>query len=243
MTPVRRGLSAGSTLLVVLLAGLHGSIGLTAAGWIGGLACGTALHVVVRRAGPELLGPADLVTIARATLGCGVAALVVDSFSGPVALPALVALSAVALALDAVDGRVARLTHTESAFGARFDGEADAFLILVLSVYVARERRRWVLAIGAARYVFGVAGWWLPWLRAPLPARYWRKVVAAVQGVVLLAAPRPSVLAADARTPPLVVALALLAESFGRDVLVAAATPAGPGPGRRLSLRPARLHP
>lgn len=216
MTPVRRGLSAGSTLLVVLLAGLHGSIGLTAAGWIGGLACGTALHVVVRRAGPELLGRADLVTIARATLGCGVAALVVDSFSGPVALPALVALSAVALALDAVDGRVARLTHTESAFGARFDGEADAFLILVLSVFAAREVAVWVLAIGAARYVFGVAGWWLPWLRAPLPARYWRKVVAAVQGVVLLAAaafgPQPWTRTA------LLVALVLLAESFGRDV-------------------------
>ena len=34
------------------------------------------------------------------------------------------------------------------------------------------------LAIGAARYAFLAAGWSLPWMREPLPPRYWRKVVA-----------------------------------------------------------------
>ena len=41
-----------------------------------------------------------------------------------------------ALILDGVDGKVARRTGTSTALGARFDMEVDAFLILVLSVYV-----------------------------------------------------------------------------------------------------------
>ena len=65
----------------------------------------------------------------------------------------LVLLASVALALDAVDGRVARRTGTVSALGGRFDMEVDAFLILVLSVQVARDHGLWVLVIGAARYL------------------------------------------------------------------------------------------
>ena len=101
--------------------------------------------------------------------------------------------------------------------GARFDGEVDAFLILVLSVYVARSAGAWVLAIGAARYAFLAAGWLLPWMREPLPPRYWRKVVAATQGIVLTIA-AADVLPLALTQAALVVALALLAESFGRDV-------------------------
>src|SRR5205085_11367040 len=97
----------------------------------------------------------------------------------------LVALTIIALALDAVDGWVARRTSTAGTLGARFDGEVDAFLILVLSVYVAQSLGVWVIAIGLARYVFLAAGWVRPWMRAPLPERFWRKVVAAVVGIVL----------------------------------------------------------
>ncbi len=97
-------------------------------------------------------------TLARATLAVGVAALVADSFGQPVPVAMLVSLAAVALALDAVDGWVARRTRTTATLGAQFDGEVDAFLILVLSVYVARSAGAWVLAIGAARYAFLVAG-------------------------------------------------------------------------------------
>jgi phosphatidylglycerophosphate synthase len=147
-----------------------------------------------------------------------VAALVAEALVGEPATALLVILSVAALMLDFVDGRVARLTRTATPFGARFDGETDAFLILVLSVYVARWAGAWVLLIGAARYAFAVAGWVLPWLRGRLPPRYWRKVVAAVQGVALTYAaaevgPHPAAYAV------LVVALGLLAESFGRDVL------------------------
>jgi phosphatidylglycerophosphate synthase len=165
---------------------------------------------------PRRLGPADWVTLARATLAVGVAALVADSFGEPVSVVLLVTLSSVALVLDAVDGWVARRSRTTT-LGALFDGEVDAFLILVLSVYVARSSGPWVLAIGAARYAFFAAGWLWPWLRASLPPRYWRKVVAAIQGIVLAIA-AAEVLPLALAQAALVVALGLLAESFGRDV-------------------------
>ncbi len=153
--------------------------------------------------------PADLVTAVRAALALVVAALGPDG--------AGLVLVVVALALDWVDGRVARRTGTASAFGARFDMETDAFLIAVLSAYAAPAYGWWVLAIGGARYALWLAERVLPWLRRPVPPRYWRKVVAAVQGVVLAAA-GSGLLPYPLAEALLVVALALLAESFGRDV-------------------------
>src|SRR5690606_14462142 len=101
---------------------------------------------------------------------------------------AILVLAVPALALDAVDGWLARRTGTATAFGERFDGEVDAFLILVLSIAAASSLGWWVLAAGLARYVFAIAGWALPWLRAQLEPRYWRKVVTATVGVVLTVA-------------------------------------------------------
>lgn len=222
MVDVRTGLAGGLGALLVLLAALATGPGLTTAAWGVGLACGVvgaaALAHGLGRTSVRALGPADLVTLARSVLACGVAALVADTWLGEPATSVLVAVAVAALVLDFVDGRVARRTRTASLFGARFDGEADAFLILVLSVQVAHTAGAWVLLIGAARYAFAVAGWTLPWLRAPLPPRYWRKVVAAVQGVVLAFA-AAEVAPAPVTEVALVAALALLAESFGRDVL------------------------
>jgi phosphatidylglycerophosphate synthase len=217
---VRHTWLVGPLTLAAGLTVLGASVGLAAPQWIAGVALGLAVTAVVVRGSSgaaRLLSPADLVTLSRAMLACCVAALVVDQGVDEPATRALVAVASVALVLDLVDGRVARRTRT-SAFGARFDGEADAFLILVLSVEVAASGRPWVLLIGAARYLFGVAGRRWAWLAAPLPFRYWRKVVTATQGVVLVTA------AAGVLPPPLVtaallVALALLAESFGRDVV------------------------
>src|SRR3954447_10711764 len=195
--------------------------GLGVAGWIVGLAAGwttTALLVSARvRNGDPAVPPADWITLIRALLAAGVAALVADSFDRPLRTTALVALATVALVLDAVDGRVARRTGTATPLGARFDAEADAWLILVLSVAVARDYGGWVLAIGAARYALLVAGWVLPWLAAPLPPRYWGKVVAAVTGIALTVAisgllPRAIGMAVVG------VALLLLVETFGRAV-------------------------
>jgi phosphatidylglycerophosphate synthase len=205
----------------MMAAALAWTVGLSGAGWIVGFACVVIMNAALARGilryRPHRLGPADWVTLARATLAVGVAALVADSFDEPGQVTLLVTLSAVALALDAVDGWVARRSKTESRLGARFDGEVDAFLILVLSVYVAGSTGAWVLAIGAARYAFFAAGWLLPWMRGPLPPRYWRKVVAATQGVVLTIA-AAEVLPPALTQAALLGALALLCESFGRDV-------------------------
>ena len=210
-------------LLITALAwtiSLAGS-GLGAVGWAVGITCAVMTNVGLTRAlsyfGSGRLTPADWVTLARATLAAVVAALVADSFVRPVPVTLLVSFAAVALVLDAADGWVARRTTTGS-LGANFDAEVDAFLILVLSVYVARSVGAWVLLIGAARYAFLAAGWGSPWMREPLPPRYWRKFVAATQGIVLTVA-ASNVLPSDVTRAGLVGALVLLAESFGRDVL------------------------
>jgi phosphatidylglycerophosphate synthase len=212
----------GLVAQVVILASLAGTVGLTTSGWIVGLTCGVTLTAAlahgIARCSTDGLRAADWVTLTRASLAIAVAALVADSFTRPARVTLLVSVSAAALTLDFVDGWVARRTRTARMFGALFDGEVDAFLILVLSVYVARSAGVWVLAIGAARYVFFAAGWPLPWMRAPLPPRYWRKVVAATQGIVLTAA-AADVLPRSLTNAGIVVALLLLGESFGRDVL------------------------
>ena len=215
------GPGAGLAGTLVLLAALAETVGLGGGGWLVGLAAGLTLNVTVARAlrrDPSLrLGPATSVTLVRGTLAVGVAALTAASFERDVAVATLVTLASVALALDFVDGWIARRTRTESTLGARLDGEVDAFLIFVLSVEVAPTAGGWVLAIGLARYAFYAAGWPLPWLRARLPRRDWRKTVTAAQGVALVLAAAGLVPSAVSRIL-LAVALALLAESFGRDV-------------------------
>jgi phosphatidylglycerophosphate synthase len=217
---VQVGPAIGLVAQVLLLVVLAAAVGLGDAGWIVGLGCATTMATAlargIGRASEEWQAP-SWVTLARATLAVGVAALVADSFARDTPVALLVALASVALALDLVDGRIARRTGTVTALGARFDGEVDAFLILALSVYVAPVHGWWVLAIGAARYLFLLGEWALPWMRRPLPPRGWRKVVAAAQGVVL------TVAAADVlpRAPMqaiLAVALAALAASVGECV-------------------------
>ena len=202
------------------------SVGLGARGWAVGLLAGVAVNHWLARAlsaagaTAEVAptpGAANLITLARATLAGAVAALVADASARTLPVTATLTLTSIALSLDAVDGWVARRTGTASAVGAKFDGEVDAFLILVLSVAVARTAGWWVLAIGLWRYAFGLAGWVLPWLRPALPPRYWRKVVAAVQGIVL-AAGVSGVLPRAVLLPALVLALLMLTESFTHDI-------------------------
>jgi phosphatidylglycerophosphate synthase len=236
---VRRAAMLGMLATAVLLGVVSATAGLGVAGWIAGLATGSAAAALIAgarmRSDQPAIFPADWVTLARAVLIAGVAGLVADSFVRPVPPAALVTLSAVALVLDAVDGQVARRTGTATALGARIDGEVDAFLILLLAIVVAQDYGGWVLAIGAARYALLAAGWLVPWLAAPLPPRYWGKVVAAVTGIVLTVAASGLV---DRRTGMIAVAAALLllAESFGRNVIWLYRTGAGPRTRRALRL-------
>ncbi|MEO6116151.1 MAG: CDP-alcohol phosphatidyltransferase family protein [Pseudolysinimonas sp.] len=195
---------------------------LSFAGWAAGVGYLVVSTVLIstglRRRGAERFGPANAVTATRSMLIGVVTAVVVTSFTQPIAALLLTALVVPTLALDAVDGWVARRTGTGTAFGARFDMEADAFLLLVLSAYDVRMVGGWILAIGLMRYVYVAVGWALPWMRATVPFRYWRKVVTAVCGfaLVLMATgllPWPVAVITGA------VALGLLVESFGRDVI------------------------
>ena len=211
----------GVVAQALLLVALASTVGLGGAGWVVGITCGLIANAALARGlsryGSDRMGPADWVTLTRATLAVGVAALVADSFDRPAQVTLLVTLTVVALMLDAVDGWIVRRTGTASTWGAHWDGEVDAFLIAVLSVYVARSAGAWVLAIGAMRYVFFAAGWVYPWLRRPLPPGFWRRVVAATQGIVLAVA-AADILPRSLEQGVVLAALALLAASFGHDV-------------------------
>ncbi|WP_422773623.1 CDP-alcohol phosphatidyltransferase family protein [Plantactinospora sp. WMMC1484] len=215
------GPAVGLAVQFVVLAALGATIGLGPAGWLAGSAYAVVTWLLLsrglRRSGASMLGAANRVTLARSILVGAVTALVAASFWSPAPVALLVSVAAVALALDWVDGQVARRTGTSTALGARFDMEVDAFLILALSVYLAQSLGAWVLAIGALRYAFVAAARALPWLNAALPHRFSRKTVAALQGIVLAAAGSgllPGLLAQST----VVLALVLLCWSFGRDV-------------------------
>jgi phosphatidylglycerophosphate synthase len=215
-----------------VLAALAATVGLQPAGWLTGtavvVATASLLGGALRRHRMPALGAANQVTLGRAGLVAGVAAMVAGSFTAPVHVPALVAVTVVALLLDGVDGQVARRTGTVSALGARFDMEVDAFLILVLSVFLTRQLGPWVVAIGAMRYAFVAAARALPWLGAALPPRFSRKAVAAVQGMALVVA-SAGVLPGWLELWSVGTALALLCWSFSHDItwLARARTRAG----------------
>ncbi len=189
--------------------------------WV--VALGTLLVVVgllargLRRHGLSRLGPANMVTLTRATLSCAVAGLVVESFTSMTSARVITVLAGVALVLDAVDGWVARRLRSATPLGARFDMETDALLILVLSLYVAHSLGWWVLLMGLARYLLLGAQVVWPLLRGEVPPRRWRKVVAATQAVVLVVA-ASGLLAPAVTIAALVCALGLLVLSFGTEV-------------------------
>ena len=165
------------------------------------------------------LGPANRLTLARATIVLPLAtlALLPGVFTGA-GYWWIVGLSTIALMLDGLDGFLARRTHTETTFGARFDMELDAFLLLALSALVWRSGSlgSWVLLVGGLRYVFVLGGLLWPPLRGALPPSQRRKVVCVAQGIVLVICLAPV-------TPPALAtalaasALLLLVYSFVVD--------------------------
>jgi phosphatidylglycerophosphate synthase len=161
-------------------------------------------------------GPANWVTSFRAALVVVLAVMLVRP-----ADPLLcVAVGTIAALLDGVDGWIARRTRTASAFGARFDMETDALLILVLSALVWTYGRAgaWVLASGLMRYAFMWASLVWPWIQRPLEPSRRRQTVCAVQIAALLAALLP-VLEPPTSASIAAAGLALLAWSFLVDIL------------------------
>jgi phosphatidylglycerophosphate synthase len=123
-------------------------------------------------------GPANGVTMIRVMTVALIAGLIGEPALPRAALAASIA-TAVMTVLDGVDGWLARRSRMASAFGARFDMETDAILILAISLLVWQHGKAgaWVLLGGMMRYVFGVAGWWLPWMARSLrPTRRARTI-------------------------------------------------------------------
>ena len=137
-------------------------------------------------------GPANRVTLARA-VGVGLlAGLAFEPQTDGRAWSAI-ALATLAAVLDAVDGRLARRSGLASRFGARFDMETDALMILVLAILAWRWDRAgaWVLCAGLMRYGFVLAARPWPWLAAELAPSRRRQAVCVVQVVGLIVALLP----------------------------------------------------
>lgn len=213
------GLAAGGAWA---LAGALGSAGadLAAAGALAAALAGLALALrgLTPAAHPhDRLGAGNVVTLAR---GAGIAALAGVALAGvPGPDWALVALAAGLVALDGIDGRAARASGTQSDFGARLDVETDVALaaVLALLAWQTGQAGAWFLALPLARPAWLLAGWWAPWIAAPLPPRARRKWVAGAQyaGQVALLAPALAPGAAWALAAGIV---ALVAWSFAADL-------------------------
>lgn len=176
---------------------------------------GLAAHAPHRR-----FGPANTVTLARIVLICLLAALMGTAAPDEDCLWLIAGFATLELALDGVDGWAARRSGLASRFGARFDMEADAFFVLVLSVLAWQWDKvgPWVLLIGAMRYLYVLAGAAWTWLRAPVPDSVARKAVCVIQILALTACLAPPVPPAAAAALA-AGALALLCWSFGRDIV------------------------
>ena len=181
------------------------------------------------------IGLANRITLARSTLALPIAALVF----APDPLTArgawwVIVLSTAAMILDGLDGYVARRSGGLTAFGARFDMELDALLLLAVSALLWRSGRvgSWVILIGGLRYLFVLAGAVWPVLRGDLPYSRRRKVVCVIQGVALLVCLGP-IIPADMAVRAAALALLALTYSFAVDVgwLV------GRGPTARMETR------
>jgi phosphatidylglycerophosphate synthase len=165
----------------------------------------------------DTFGPANQVTSLRAALVGFTAALVLEPVTEPLAWTAVGAAGVAAL-LDGVDGWLARRSGMSSAFGARFDLEIDALLIVVLAVLAWRFDKAgpWVLLSGLLRYLFIAGGAAFEAMRRPLPFSRRRQAICVLQIlgliVVLLPVVRP-----PASTLVAAAALAVLAYSFLGD--------------------------
>ncbi|MES1938967.1 CDP-alcohol phosphatidyltransferase [Salinisphaera sp. T5B8] len=187
----------------------------------GGLYLGLAAILYHYRAfWPQPFGWANRITLIRgaAVMLLAGAGLFPEFLSAHVQTFVLLALGC--LLLDGVDGWIARRTGASGAFGARFDMEVDAFFLLVLSALIVAldKAGSWALAIGLARYVFVIAQGVCPPLRRPLPASRLRKIACVWQGATLLGCLWLGIGSAAASSA-LLVSLALLMLSFGRDIV------------------------
>ena len=164
-----------------------------------------------------VFGPANQVTVARAifvALACGA----IGEPAEPMIAGGAAAAAMAVTMMDGVDGWLARRSRMPSAFGARFDMEVDALLILVLAVlaWTTGKAGAWVMVSGLLRYVFVFAGWTWPWMARPLVPSRRRQTVCVIQIVALIVIVEPMVPRAVSETVA-AFALGMLSASFLTD--------------------------
>jgi len=166
-------------------------------------------------------GAANSVTAARAAVASLLFGAWIEGAPGSGLRLALTALAAVAFLADGLDGYLAR-RGTATRFGARFDMETDALLVLALSLLVHAwgQAGAFVLLSGAMRYLYGAARWVVPALRAPLAPSVRRQSICVAQTGVLIVAMAPPVPASFA-SPLCAAGLVLLIASFAIDCAAA----------------------
>lgn len=206
-------MAAGAWFAQAAIDGAIGVLPLTLLGWV------VFVALIGNVSDIRAFTPADRVTLGRVMLLILLSALLLGATPAQVD-PALVFGLAVAVALlDAVDGAVARRLNCERPFGARFDMEVDAAMLLIFSLWVLALDRAgaWVLLIGLWRYFFVVAGLLMPALQAPLPFSQRRRVICGIQGIGLALCLFPG-LPATWTSPIAAGLLVLLSYSFFVDI-------------------------
>jgi phosphatidylglycerophosphate synthase len=164
-------------------------------------------------------GPANQITTARAIFVALVVSLIGEP-ARPVTAASAAALSLLVTLLDGVDGWLARHSGMASEFGARFDMEIDALLIMALAILAWRYDKAgpWAIMSGLLRYLFVATGWLLPWLQNPLPSSRRRQTICVIQIVGLTLSILP-VIGRPLSLLPASVALIALCYSFLVDTL------------------------
>ena len=213
-------LTAGGTATVLAALPFEGALAPVAGLLVLAAAGGTMIDRLAAFHPHPRFGAANAVTLVRAGGAAVLVALALEPrlLAGTAAWGGL-GLALALLALDGLDGWLARRQRLASAFGARFDMEVDALLIVALSAVALGLGKAgpWVLAIGLTRYAFVAAGWLCPALAAPLPPSARRRAVCAMVIAVLAALLAPP-LVPPASALLAAAALAALAASFAVDV-------------------------
>jgi len=201
------GLAGALALLAIAGAGRAGATAALAAAGVYATVAVLVLQATAAPDGPSRFGSANIVTLLRtgiAALVTGLALEALGTGEGLLANPgeigdlwawAVPVGAVLALILDGVDGWLARRGRLASAFGARFDMEADGLLVLGLALAVLASGRAgpWVLLAGALRYLFVAGGALWPALKAPLPPSFRRKAVCVAIGIALVIGLVPAV--------------------------------------------------
>ena len=214
----------GLLVLLTLTCGLQQLLGMSVVFVLASLTAylaGTTVLLVSlpRRPALACFGAANQVTLVRAVL-----VALLFGLAGEAATPAgawlAVGVALLASALDGVDGWLARRLGLSSAFGARFDMETDALLIVALALLVWQFDKAgyWVLLAGLLRYLFILSGALLEWLRRPLAPSRRRQTVCVLQILMLIFCLLPPVIPPWSQSAA-ALGLLLLVWSFTLDVI------------------------